>query len=150
MPEIPWTEFVDLNGRWLIPCVRTVLPPIRPLSERPKKGTYVIVFKAEMRYQYEEPVVPPDTEGQLMETGFEAWTEKRQQAKDAIEKQSKEVGAQHKGKVISARIYRVDVKVTPMRSVILSILNKQGVEGDAKLCWELNGGGNTKILLGGA
>ncbi len=150
MPAIPWTEFVDLNGRWFQPYRSAVLPPIRPLSERPKKGTYVIVFKAEMRYQYEEPAVPPDTEGQVMETGFEAWTEKRQQAKDAIETQSKDVSGQHKGKVISARIYRVDVKVTPMRSVILSILNKQGVEGDAKLIWELNGGQNVKILLGGA
>lgn len=147
MPEIPWTEFVDLNGRWFVPHRRVMLPPIRPLNERPKKGTYVVVYKAEMRYQYEEPAVPPDTQGHVMETGFEAWTEKLQQARDAIDKQSKEVAGQHKGKVISAKIFRVDVKVTPMRAVILSILNKQGVEGDARLCWA--GSDNVKITLGG-
>lgn len=148
MPEIEWTDLVDMCGRWFFPMRKTVLPEIQPLPEPPKKGTFVNVYKAEVMFQYQEEAVPPDESGEVYKGRELRWTAKRSEAANFIETKSNEAKQQNEGKVLDAKIYRVDVKVTPMKEVMLKILNKEGVDGDAYVCWQLNGTNAKSIKIG--
>lgn len=109
---------------------------------------FVIVYKVEMRFTYEETPIPPDVEGEVIQDRFVAWTERREEARVSIEKKSKEVQARRQGKIESAILYRVEMSVTPLKDVILSLLNKNGMKGKAAVVWEL--GTTTKEITIGS
>lgn len=101
-----------------------------------------------MRFTYEEAPIPPDVDGELIQDRFVAWTEKREDARNSIEKKSKEVQSKRQGAVKSAILYRVEMSVTPLKEVILSLLNKNGMKGEAQVVWEL-GTTAKQITIGG-
>lgn len=149
MPDLNvWTRFVDLHGKRYYPYRKTTAPWLHLPPIPHKKGRFVILYKVEMRFTYEEAPIPPDTEGEVLQDRFVAWTEKREEAKTSIEKKSKEVENKRRGKIETAILYRVEMSVTPLKEVILSLLNKNGMNGNASVVWEL--GTTTKqITIGG-
>jgi len=139
---------VDKRGRWFVPARQAVLPEINPVGAL-RKGTYVIVYKSEMRFQWEEAPVPPDDQGEVYQGRSEHWAPKRSDAAAFIQTKTEEVEQEHNGEVMEALILRVNVKTTPVKDVILAILNKEGIDGDAHLCWQLNGTERLSIKIGG-
>lgn len=123
---------------------------IRDLKKPPRRLSKLNIYKAEMKFQWKEEPVPPEEESETYQGGFIVWTASRKEALEALHAEEKKVKEAEGGEVLEARIYKVDVKITPMKDVVINLLNKKGIEGKSHLAWERSGGHANNVLIGGA
>ncbi len=145
-----WPDEYGL-GRWFMfdeegPTPRGVEPLDTPL----KKGNFVNVYKAEMKFTWLEDPVPPEQEPTLCQGSWEWWFPKRTEALHAIHDKEQEMLTENDSvKIKAARIYKVQAKVTPQIDVLIALLNKQGIKGTATVCWQKLEDEGQDVMIGG-
>jgi len=135
-------------GRWHMWYPPDPCSGIQPLTIELKKGNYVLLYKAEIEYSWTEEPVPPDTEGPIYQGSWEKWFESRKDGVEAVAAQEKTITG-NEGTIKTAKVWRVAVKITPMKQVIRKILNKEGIEGKSYLAWEINRPDGRDVIIGG-
>lgn len=109
------------------------------------------VYKAEVKFQWEEKPTPPDEEGAVCRGSWTRWFVKRSDAVNAAKDKMTEVDEEaNKGKVLEAKVFGVDCKVVPQRDTLVRLLNKEGIDGKANLSWEMRQPEGHAITVGGS
>lgn len=96
----------------------------------------MLIYKGEIRYTWQDEPIPPQEEGEKFQGSFEYWGKTRKACHKALDKKHEEVRELSKGEAQLARVYKVEVQVTPAKDVILNLLNGGGIQGNAYLSWE--------------